>query len=755
MTGNHPEKPMEQAQKYIGQSVEREGVLDRVTGELEFTGDMRLENMLHVKLVRIKVPKAKILSIDTEAAFQVDGVVDIVTADDLPDPMPRFGPFVPDQPVIATKTVNFYGEPVAAVVAETEDIATYAASLVKVNYEELPGVFTVDQALAPGAPLVQEPSIRQENDFKRTNIYDEWKFGWGDPEKVEADLYVEDVFNFPMTVHFAIEPHVFIGAPEDDGVVVYSTVQHPFLVQREMARVLQLPITKVRIVSPPLGGAFGGKGYPKFEALMAFVALRNNRPARLLLSLDEVFMLVRRTSAEVHIKAGFRKDGKLISMIVDGDFLIGAYADATPRIVSKASYAGCGVFKPDNVRIVGRAILSNTLPGTAFRGFGAPQYMWAIDSIMDLAAKKLGVDRLDIRVMNIVPKGEELVPGDNPVDGEWADDLKKAAEAIGWGTPLKPNHGRGLGIGIKTPAPATVSQAMVRLHYDGSLRVLVGTSEMGQGSRTVMAQIAADNADVPLEKVSITSADTSRVPYDAITASSRSTVFMGNAVVNACKDLKERLIVVAKELRKDDSDEISIADGIVKIGNATYSYAELMLRYFGPSAGELIGFGTYKEAILPDHPLKGNASFWEVIMCAAEVEVDPDTGMVYVRKLATVGDVGKAINPMQVKGQDEGGAIMGLGHSLMEHLIIDDHGMPRNASALDYRIPTIMDIPDEMITILVENQDGSGPEGSKGTGESGIIPIAPAIGLAVTDATGVVFHDLPLTPERVWQALNS
>jgi CO/xanthine dehydrogenase Mo-binding subunit len=518
---------------------------------------------------------------------------------------------------------------------------------------------------------------------------------------------------------------------------------------------LQLPISKVRIVSPPLGGAFGGKGYPKFEALLAFIALRNKRPARLLLTLDEVFMLVRRTSAAVHVKAGFRKDGKLVSMVVDGDFLIGAYADATPRIVSKASYAGCGVFKPDNVKIVGRAIFSNTMPGTAFRGFGAPQYMWAIDSIMDIAARKLGVDRLDIRMMNIVPKGEELVPGDNPVDGEWADDLRKAAEAIGWGTPLKPGFGRGLGIGIKTPAPATVSQSMVRLHFDGSLRVLVGTSEMGQGSRTVMAQIAADNAGVPLENISVVSADTSKVPYDAITASSRSTVFMGNALVLACKDLVKNLVEIAKEIRKDDSEEILVEDGKVKIGDASYSYSEVMQRYFGGLAGELIGFGTYKEPILPKHPLKGNASFWEVIMCATEVEVDKETGMVHVHKLATVGDVGKAINPLQVKGQDEGGAIMGLGHSLMEHLMIDDKGMPRNASALDYRIPTIMDIPDDMITILVENQDGSGPEGSKGTGESGIIPIGSAIGLAVGDATGVVFHDLPLTPERVWQALNS
>jgi CO/xanthine dehydrogenase Mo-binding subunit len=755
MSGQNHRSSMDKPMKYIGTSVEREGVKGRVTGELKFTGDMRFKNMLHVKLVRIDCPRAKILSIDTEAAYQVDGVVYIMTDADIPDPMPRFGPFVPDQPVIATKTVNFYGEPVAAVIAETEDAAAYAASLVKVDYEPLPGVYTVEQALAPDAPLVQDPSIREDNEYKNSNVYYEWKYGWGEPQQVEADLFVEDTFNFPMTVHFAIEPHVFIGAPEDDGVVIYSTVQHPFLVQRELARVLQLPISKVRIVSPELGGAFGGKGYPKFEALMAFIALKLKRPARLLLSMDEVFQLVRRTSAAVHIKAGFEKSGKLVSMVVNGDFLIGAYADATPRIVSKASYAGCGVFRPDNVSITGRAIFSNTLPGTAFRGFGAPQYMWAIDSIMDLAAKKLELDRLDIRVMNIVPKGEQLVPGDNPVDGEWADDLKKAAAAIDWGTPLTPGHGRGLGIGIKTPAPATVSQAMVRLHYDGSLRVLVGTTEMGQGSRTVMGQIAADNLGVDLDKVRVISADTSLVPYDAITASSRSTVFMGNAVVNACADLVKRLKPLVAETYSVEEGLVTIDDGEITVGDQVLSYSEFMRQYFGPNAGELIGFGTYKEPILKDHPLKGNASFWEVIMCAVEVEVDQETGQVFVRKLATVGDVGKAINPLQVKGQDEGGAIMGLGHSLMEQLVIDEHGIPQNASALDYRIPTIMDIPDEMITILVENQDGSGPEGAKGTGESGIIPVGAAIGLAVADATGVVFHDLPLTPERVWQALHA
>jgi len=740
--------------KYIGTSVQREGIKERVTGKLKFTADMKFDNLLHAKLVRINCAHARILSIDTTEAYKVKGVRYIFTDKDIPGPMPRFGPFVSDQPVIATKEVKFFGDPVAAVIAETEDVALYAASLVKVKYKELPGVYTMEQALAPGAPLVQDLEIREDNEYKNSNIFYEWKYGWGAPDTADADVVIEDTFNFPMTMHFALEPHVFIGAPENDGVCIWSTVQHPFLVQRVLARILKMPISKVHIIAPEMGGAFGGKGYPKFEALMAFIALKMKQPVRLLLTLEETFYLVRRTSSSVTIRAGFKKDGKLSYMVVNGDFLIGAYADASPRIVSKASYAGCGPYHPENVSIVGRAILSHTIPGTAFRGFGAPQYMWAIDSIMDLAAKKLGIDRLDIRLKNITPKGETLIPGDNPVDGEWAEGIKKAAHAIGWGKPLKAHHGRGLGIGIKSPAPATVSQAMVRLHYDGSLKVMVGTTEMGQGAKTVMGQIAADGLGVPIEKVKVINADTDIVPFDSITASSRSTVFMGNAIEKACEDAKKKLIFIASACFSIEQKEISVENGKVNVQGRDVSYTELFKKYYGFSAGEVVGIGVYKEALLLDHPLGGNASFWEVIFCGAEVEVDEETGEVIVTRLVTVGDVGKAINPLLVESQDEGGAIMGLGHSLMEQLIIDENGKPRNAGALDYRIPTTKDIPGELISMLVENEDGSGPGGSKGTGESGIMPIASAIGSAVSEATGIVFHDLPLTPERVWKSIN-
>ena len=624
---------------YIGSSIKREGIEDRVTGKLKFAADMKFENLLHAKLVRIDCAHARIISIDTTEAYKIQGVRFIFTEEDFPNPMPRFGPFVQDQPIIAAGEVNFYGEPVAVVVAESIDSAEEAAKLVNVNYEELDGVFSIEEALSPEAPLVQNPEIRQDDEYKHSNVFYEWKYGWGNPEQIDGEIYIEDTFNFPMTMHFAIEPHVFIGASDSDGVCIWSTVQHPFLVQRELAHILNMPLSKIRVMAAVVGILGGGKGYPKFEPLMAFIALKLEQPTRLLLTIEETFYLVRRASSSVRIRAGFTKNGILKSMKVNGDFLIGAYADASPRIVSKASYAGCGIFHPKNVSIVGRAILSHTMPGTAFRGFGAPQYMWAIDSIMDIAARKLGIDRLEIRLRNITPKGETLIPGDKPVDGEWADGLVKAADAINWGKPLKENHGRGLGIGIKSPAPATVSQAMVRLHYDGSLQVLVGTTEMGQGARTVMGQIAADGLDIPIELVTVINGDTGKVPFDSITASSRSTVFMGNAVLDACDDAKKKLKAIASECFNESIENVSIINGEVILAKRHLSYSELMTRFYGQSAGEVIGVGLYKEPLLPDHPLKGNASFWEVIFCGAEVVVDKETGHVKVEKLVTVGDV--------------------------------------------------------------------------------------------------------------------
>ncbi len=738
----------------IGKSVQRVGIEERVSGALKYAADLKFANALHVKLVRLDVGHARIIAIDTSAAYALEGVRYILTDKDFPNPIPRYGPFINDQPIIATGEAKFYGDPVAAVVADTEDIAAQAASLVKVMYEELRGNYTLEQALAADAPLVQDPSIRETPEFANTNILDEWKFRWGEPESASADLVLEDTFNFPMTTHFAIEPHVFVASPDHDGVCIWSTVQHPFLLQRVVAHALKMPISKIRIIVPELGGGFGGKGYPKFEPMMAFLAMKLKQTVHLRLTLEETFLLGRRNSSAVKVKAGFRNDGRLTFLQVNADFLIGAYANASPRVVAKAALVGCGAFKVPNVSIHARAVLSHTVPGTAFRGFGAPQFMWALDSIVDIAARKLNIDRLQIRLMNFPKKGEILLPDELPVDGDWAEGLSKAAEAIGWGNPLPANQGRGLGIGIKTPAPATVSQSTIRLHSDGSLTVLAGTTEMGQGARTVLAQIASDGLQIPMEKITVVNGDTAIVPFDSVTASSRSTVFMGNAVQLACKNLKEKLSEMAVEIFGFSQSDITFENGSIHLPGKQLDYTELSREYFGRGSGEVIGIGTYKEARDPKHPVGGGVSFYEVIFAGALVEVDKETGFVHVKKLVTVGDIGKAINPILVENQDEGGAIQGLGHSLMEHLIMDDHGRILNLGALDYRIPTTMDTPDELKSMLVENMDGSGPSGAKGTGESGIIPIAPAIALAVSEATGIVFHDLPITPEIVWRAIN-
>ncbi|OJX38297.1 MAG: hypothetical protein BGO78_09825 [Chloroflexi bacterium 44-23] len=738
----------------IGKSVKRVGIEEKVSGAVKFAADMKFANALHVKFVRLDVGHARIKAIDTSAAYMLEGVHFILTAADFPIPMPRYGPFLIDQPIIATGETKFFGDPVAAVVAETENIAEQAAKLVKVDYEELPGVYSLEQALAPDAPLVQDPSIRVNPSLANTNILDEWIFGWGNPDNCPAELELEDSFNFPMTTHFAIEPHVFIAEPEHDGVVITSTVQHPFLLQRVVSDALKMPISKIRVIVPELGGGFGGKGYPKFEPLMAFLAMKLQRTVRLKLTLEETFLVGRRNSSTVRVRAGFQKDGKLAYMKVYADFLIGAYANASPRVVAKGALAGCGIFNPKNVHIHSRAILSHTVPGTAFRGFGAPQFMWALDSIMDMAARKLNIDRLEIRLKNIPQKGEVFIHGEKVCDGDWAEGITKAAKAIDWGKPLPQNCGRGLGIGVKTPAPATVSQAMVRLFSDGSLTLLVGTTEMGQGARTVLSQLAADAMQIPMEHISIINGDTGIVPFDSVTASSRSTVFVGNAVQLACQDLKEKLRKITAECFDTDASDVRFENGKVIIPGKVLTYTDVLVAHYGYGSGEVIGMGTYKEARNPDHPLGGGVSFYEVIFAGAEVEVDKETGFVHVRKLVTVGDIGKAINPLLVESQDEGGAIQGLGHSIMEHLIMDERGRILNLGALDYRIPTTQDIPDILKSMLVENMDGSGPSGAKGTGESGIIPIGSAIGLAVADATGVFFHDLPLTPESVWQGLN-
>ena len=738
----------------VGAAAPRGGGYDRVTGQQQYVADIRLEDVLHAKLVTLDCARARIVSIDASAARQVPGVRLVMTAADLPQPVPRFGPQLQDRPVLAVGETKYHGEPVAAVAAETRDAAEQAARLVRVEYEELPAVFTLEAALDPAAPLVQDPALRPGDPLAATNVLREHRIGWGDVEAAQAALVVENVYAFPMVTHFAIEPHAFMAAPDGDGVAVWSTIQHPYWLQRILAGILGLPLAKVRIFAPDPGGAFGGKQHAKYEPLVAFMAMHAARPVRLVLSLEETFQAVRRASAQVRVRTGLHADGTFAFQDVAADYLIGAYADIADRVVSKGSYPACGPYRVPAARVVGRSILSHTTPSTAFRGFGNPQVNWAVESNIDEAARTLGIDPLDLRLRNLAHRGEAFIPFDTSADGEWEQTARKAAELVGWGTHLPPGRGRGIALGIKSGPTTGLSYATVRLLADGSVIVYAGTSDMGQGARTIYAQIAAEELGAPLDWITVVMGDTRIVPYDAQTSASRSSVLMGNAVLRACRDIQGQLREMAARLHGSDEADIVVERGIVRLPDRELPILDVLRRGLGRLGGELIGNGVMRKDEEPGHPLGGSAAFWEFNCTAVEAEVDEATGDITLRRHVTVSDVGKAINPLQVQMQDEGAAIMGLGHTLMEGYIFDESGRIRNLGAIDYRIPTSMDLPLELHSEIVENGDGPGPYGAKGMSEGALLCVAPAVAAAVRDASGAVIRELPLSPERVWRALH-
>jgi CO/xanthine dehydrogenase Mo-binding subunit len=740
--------------RLVGTSPNRVGGFGRVSGLQEYVAYIRIPDVLEGKLVTLDCARARIISIDTSEAEQVPGVRLVMTAADLPQPMPRFGPQLEDRPVIAVGETKYHGEPVAIVAAETKDAAAEGARLVHVEYEELPAVFTVAAALDPAAPLVQDPSLRPNDKFASTNVLREHRVGWGDVDAGKADLVIENSYSFPIVTHFAIEPHAFMAAPDGNGIAVWSSIQHPNWLQKILAKLLGLPLSKVRVYAPDPGGGFGGKQHTKYEPLVAYAALKAGRPVRLILSLEESFQAARRAACEIGVRTGFTADGKIVFQDVKADYLIGAYTDIADRVVGKGSYPAAGPYNVPAVRILARSILSHTLPSTAFRGFGNPQVNWAVESNLDEGARALGIDRLEIRLRNLARKGDAFIPFDTPADGDWDQAVRRAADLIGWDQPLAPGHGRGIAVGIKSGPTTGLSYSTVRLLGDGSVVVLAGTSDMGQGARTILAQIAAEELGAPLDSIAIVMGDTAIVPYDQQTSASRSTVLMGNSVLMACRSIQSQIRTMAARLHEVDESDISVERGVVKLPDRQLTILEVLKPGLGRLGGELTGNGEMRKDAEPNHPLSGAPAFFEFNCTAIEAEVDEGTGDITILRHVTVSDVGKAINPLQVRMQDEGAAIQGLGHTLMEHYIFDESGRIRNLGAIDYRIPTSMDLPLELRSETIENEDGPGPYGSKGMSEGALLCVAPAVAAAVRDACGAVIRDLPLSPERVWQALQ-
>lgn len=742
----------------VGGSPNRVGGIGRVTGAQQYLADLPVADALHARLVTAPFARARIRAVGKGPALALPGVRLVLTAADLPQPVPRFGPQNADRPVLATGETKYHGDPVALVVAETLEAAEAGAAAVRLDVEELPAVFTVAAALAPDAPLVQDPSLRAADPRRGTNVLNEHLTAWGDLEaaaRAPGLTVVEGRYSFPMVTQFAIEPHAFMAAPDGDGIAVWSTIQHPNWLQKTIAELVRLPLSKVRVLAPDLGGGFGGKQHAKYEPALVFAALQLQRPVRLVLSLEETFQAVRRAACETRVRTGFTADGRIAFQDIEADYLIGAYADIADRVVGKGSYPAVGPYNAPAVRIVARSILSHTVPSTAFRGFGYPQVNWAVESALDEGARTLGIDRLELRLRNLAGRGDEFIPHDTACDGDWAESVRRAAQLIGWDAPCPPDRGRGLALGIKSGPTTGLSYSIVRLLGDGSVVVYAGTSDMGQGARTVLAQIAAQELGAPLDWVTVVMGDTAVVPYDQQTSASRSTVLMGNAVLNACRDIQARLRSMAARVHGLDETGITVDAGVVRLPDGReLTPLEVLRPGLGRLGGELTGVGEMRKEAEPGHPLGGAPAFWEFNCTAVEAEVDRDTGDLTIHRYVTVSDVGRAINPLQVRMQDEGAAIMGLGHTLMEHYIFDDEGRIRNLGAIDYRIPTSMDLPREMDSAMVENGDGPGPYGAKGMSEGALLCVAPAVAAAVREATGAVIRDLPLTPERVWRALQ-
>jgi CO/xanthine dehydrogenase Mo-binding subunit len=728
--------------RQVGVPRPRRDAREKLRGEAQFVGDMFMPRMLHGRVLRSTIAHGRIASIDTSAAEKIPGVVCVLTGADLRDIDPYYGHAIKDRPIIAIDKVRFHGEQVAAVAAETAAAAAAAVEAIAIEYEELPVVADVEAAIAPGSPLVTVREIVPglfhglgELEPRDGNVCYRYRLDKGEPEAVfaHADVVVEGEYTFPAVYQYAMETHTVIAQVEGNEITLWASCQHPFLVRAEIADLFRVPVANVRIQVPYLGGGFGSKSYTKMEPLTVALARKAGRPVKIQNRVAESMVTTRRHNMRCRMRTAATADGRLLAREVSCLFDTGAYADNGPRVVATAGDAAPGPYRWDAYRVDASCVYTNLAPAGSYRAFGATHLQWIGESQVDEVARLCKLDALEIRRRNLCRPGEEIRAGGKPLDADLVGDVEKVAEAVRWGEPKPPLSGRGLSVGLLAAGAHPVSSAVCRLEADGSIVVLVGTTEMGQGPRTAFAQIAAEELGIDSDRVIVRGADTRFTPYDRSTGASRSTTIAGLAVQRAAADIRAQLEQIA------GTSEITADD-----------YLDLMRKHFGFAGGELIGRGE----VVP----QGTGSyaegpvFWEVCVGAAEVQVDPETGFVHVRRTATAADVGRAINPQLVGRQDEGATLQGIGNALFEEMVYED-ALLLNDSLLDYRIPSFEDLPDEMTCVIVENEDGPGPYGAKGCGEGALAAVPAAIVNALADA-GVPMNELPLTPERVWRRIQ-
>jgi CO/xanthine dehydrogenase Mo-binding subunit len=746
----------------IGINVDRADARDKLAGSAEYTGDLHPPSMLFGAVLRSQYAHAEIESVDTSGAEAMDGVIAVLTGDDLMDLDPYYGHALRDRPIIAMGKVRFVGEPVAVVAAKSQAIAEAALSAIDVSYRVLPIAATLDRALAPDAPLVHEGPVRPglahglgKLPEREGNICYRYGFSVGDVEAVfsRAAVVVDGEYVFPAVYQYSMETHTTVAHHRGREITIWSSCQHPFLVRQEISELFEVPLDDVRVIVPYLGGGFGSKSYTKMEPLAVAISRKAGLPVRIMNRVDESMVTTRRHNMKCRMRTAASAEGQLLGRVVEMWLDTGAYADNGPRVTATAGDAGPGPYRWEAVDVKAQCVYTNTSPAGSYRAFGATHLQWIGESQVDEVARRLGLDRVEIRRANLLARGGQVRPGAKGLDADLVGDVEKVAAALDWSAPRPSNRGVGLSVGLLAAGAHPVSMATVRLGADGGVTVLVGTTELGQGARTVMGQIAAEVLGLPPSRIVVRGTDTSYTPYDRSTGASRSTTVAGKAVEEAAAQVLEELIETAETTLGVARDELVVSEGRISGGGTAVTYEELIERRFGLKGGELIGQGH----VGPRGGSGGFADgpvFWEVCVGGAEVEVEPETGVVTVLRVSTVADVGRAINPLLVRRQDEGAVLQGIGNALFEEMRFSDEGLLLNDTLLDYRIPSFEDLPASMSCTIVENQDGPGPFGAKGCGEGAFAAMPAAIVNALADA-GVQMTELPLTPERVWKKIQS
>ncbi len=755
----------------LGERVPMVDALARVTGTIDYVLNFELPAMLHGRVLRSPHAHARVGRVDASAAEALPGVVAVVTGADFPPegPVePRFGLFLRDQPVVALDKVRHVGDPVAAVAAEDDETANEALALIEVEYEPLPAVLDVEEALAPGAPLVHEGPrelmsrrpdfVERGPGYAGTNVIHLFTQRRGDTNAAfaEADVVVEDTYSCPPVQHVSMETHVAVARFENGLLTCWSSSQAPHWLADQLAQMFRLPATDVRVIVPTLGGAFGGKVDPTVEPIAAVLAWKANRPVRVCFTREEEFFTGTKHGARVRIKSGFRADGTLLAHEATCWYDGGAYAKETPEKIFRG-YVSMGPYRVPNIHVDSYGVYTNRTPSTAFRGFGVPQVSWAHESQMDVAADALGIDPLDLRLKNVYVAGDAFSTGETlEEEYHFPELLRTVAEKIGWGTEPERDGARvrakGLASIIKGMS-AFASTSNVKLNADGSLHVLTSSVEMGQGALTALAQVAAHELGVAVGRVRVSTPDTAVTPFDQLTAASRTTNSMGRAIRAAVVDVKEQLLDLASDQMDIAVEDLELECGFVRPKGAPDRALPFQAVLGRSRLGNLLGKGTYFKSIhLDTETGQGvGAPQWHPCVCGVEVEVDEETGKVGVARMELGLFLGRAVNPTQCELQVVGAALFGVGQALFEEIVWDEAGQLLNPNLSDYMIPSFLDVPPEIGLTLLEEPDAVHVHG---IGETALPSIAPAIANAVSRATGVRVRDLPLTAERVLTLLR-